>query len=210
MADDPSTRATLLVRLRDHRDRAAWVEFVELYGPLVRRLARQSGLQPADAADLEQEVFRAVAAAIDRFNPDPAHGSFRGWLHAITRNMLINWLAAQRKHPRATGDSAHARLLAEQVDPALLPGDTSHYENEYRRRLFQWASDRVRGDVQETTWLAFWKTAVEGRSPADVAATLGLSVGAVYVNRNRVMARIRSLIAEFGDPSALDHVPSTA
>jgi hypothetical protein len=50
MADFPATRASLLVRLRDARDGAAWTGFVDLYAPLVYGYARKVGLQDADAA----------------------------------------------------------------------------------------------------------------------------------------------------------------
>lgn len=72
MTDSPATRQSLLVRLRNPRDEQAWAEFVAIYAPLIDRVARANGLQSADAADLAQEVFRAVAGAIDRFDPDPA------------------------------------------------------------------------------------------------------------------------------------------
>ena len=119
MAESPRTRPSLLIRLRDPQDERAWAEFLEIYTPLVYRLARQKGLQDADAADLTQEVFRAVAAAIDRWDPDPARGSFRGWLFRIARNLFINALAAQQRQPRGTGDTDFNRLLAEQPAPAL-------------------------------------------------------------------------------------------
>jgi RNA polymerase sigma-70 factor (ECF subfamily) len=66
MAEIPATRASLLVRLRDPHNRAAWREFVDLYAPLVYGYARKQGLQDADAADLSQEVLGAVAGAIGR------------------------------------------------------------------------------------------------------------------------------------------------
>lgn len=202
MGEAPRTRATLLVRLRDPGDSGAWGEFVELYGPLVRGLARRMGLQDADAADLEQEVFRAVAHAIETFDPDPAAGSFRGWLHRITRNLMLNWLAAQKRQPRGSGDTGVARLLADRVDPGASPEDSAVYDEAFRRRLFRWAADRVRPRVQASTWRAFWATAVEDRPAAEVAAELGLNVGAVYVHRNRVMASIRREIAGLGDERA--------
>jgi hypothetical protein len=73
MVETPSTRASLLIRLRDPRGERAWAEFVEIYEPLVLGLARRHGLRGADADDLAQEVFVAVASAIGRWELDPAH-----------------------------------------------------------------------------------------------------------------------------------------
>src|SRR5215831_19516115 len=61
MAEPPLTRVTLLARIKDGRDTDAWREFVQLYGPVVYRFARNRGLQDADAADLMQDVLRSVA-----------------------------------------------------------------------------------------------------------------------------------------------------
>jgi len=200
MRESPETRPSLLIRLRDPRDERAWSEFVAIYTPLIHRLARQSGLQGADADDLAQEVFRAVAGAIDRWDPDPARGSFRGWLFRIARNLVINGLDARRRQPMAAGDTEVRRLIEQQ--PAPGPDATALFEEEYRRGLFRWAVDRVRGEFRESTWQAFWQTAVEGRKPQEVAAALGLTAGAVYVYRNRVVARLRKAIedVEGGSP----------
>ena len=63
MTPSPQTRPSLLVRLKDAADHEAWRQLVELYAPLVYRFVRRRGLQDADAADLTQEVLRAVAGA---------------------------------------------------------------------------------------------------------------------------------------------------
>ncbi len=192
MSDSPMTRPSLLVRIRDARDGRAWAEFLEIYAPLIRRLARRGGLQEADADDLAQDVFRAVASAIDRWDPDPARGSFRGWLFRITRNLMMNLIAARRRLPRGGGDTDVGRLLDEQ--PAPDEGATALFDAESRRQLFLWAVEQVRPEFRETTWQAFCRTAIEGQKPSEVADALGLSAGAVYVCRNRVMARIRQTI----------------
>ena len=91
MADIPSTRASLLVRLRDPRDEAAWTEFVDLYAPLIYGYLRRQGLQDADAVDVSQEVISAVAGAVSRLEYDPKRGSFRTWLFTVVRRKLSNW-----------------------------------------------------------------------------------------------------------------------
>jgi RNA polymerase sigma-70 factor (ECF subfamily) len=200
MDHGPETRASLLVRLRDPQDERAWSEFAAIYSPLIYRLGRRKGLQDADAQDLVQDVLRAVAGAIDRWDPDPNRGSFRGWLFKIARNLLINTLTRQGHHPRGAGGTDFLHLLEEQPDPNA--DDTALFETEYRRQLFLWAVEQVRGEFQETTWQAFWRTGVENQKPRDVAEALGSTVGAVYVYRNRVMARLRRKIAEVeGEPS---------
>lgn len=76
MEQFPDTRRSLLVRLREPTDDVAWAEFIEIYDPLVYRLARRRGLQDADARDLCQEVLRTVARAIDRWDPNPKKEHF--------------------------------------------------------------------------------------------------------------------------------------
>jgi RNA polymerase sigma factor (sigma-70 family) len=194
MTESPATRQSLLVRLRNPRDEQAWAEFVAIYAPLIDRLARARGLQAADAADLTQDVFRAVAGAIDRYDPDPARGSFRSWLFRIARNLMINLLAARRIRPQATGDSDVQELL-ERI-PAPDGAETALFEVEYRRRIFLWAADQIHGEFRQSTWRAFWLTAVEGQDVRTAAQASGITVGAVYIARSRVMARLRSLIEQ--------------
>jgi RNA polymerase sigma factor (sigma-70 family) len=188
MADSPTTRLTLLARLRGPRDELAWAEFHGIYGPLIKRLARAKGLQEADADDLTEDVFRAVAGAIGRWDPDPSRGSFRGWLSRITRNLIINLLASWRPGIRGSGNTDVERLLDQQ--PAPEDADTALFDLEYRRRLFHLAMEQVRGEFRETTWQAFTRTALGDERPKDVAEDLGITAGAVYVYRNRVLARI--------------------
>jgi RNA polymerase sigma factor (sigma-70 family) len=197
MEESPATRASLLVRLRDPQDKEAWGQFVQLYAPVIYGFARKRGLQDADAADLMQEVFRAVAGAAGRLEYDPKRGTFRGWLYTITRNKIYTFLDAQRRQVRGSGDSGAQALLDEQAGREDGTGDL--WDQEYERSAFAWAADRVRGEFHDSTWKAFWLTAVEGQSARDAGRQLGLSPGAVYVAKSRVVARLREEIRELED-----------
>jgi RNA polymerase sigma factor (sigma-70 family) len=148
---------------------------MKMYGPVVYGFARKRGLQDADAADLMQDVLRSVSTAIGRLNYDRSQGTFRGWLFTITRNRVFNFLSARRLRPQGSGDTSTNRMLDSQ---AAVSDGADVWELEYQRRLASLAMDRVKKEFQETTWQAFWLTAVEGNSAADVSKQIGMSTGA--------------------------------
>ena len=191
MAESPPTRPSLLVRLRDPRDQDAWRTFLDVYAPLIYGFGRKNGLQDADAADLTQAVLQAVSAGIGRLDYDPARGTFRGWLFGVARNQLGKWRRGQRQ-PRASGDTEERDRLAEL--PAPADDASAWWEHEYKRQCFLVSAQRVRPQVADASWQAFWQTAVEGRAPGDVAAELGLTVGALYTAKSRVLALIKKTI----------------
>jgi RNA polymerase sigma factor (sigma-70 family) len=194
MEQTPATRPSLLLRLHGPRDEQAWAEFSAIYAPLIERLARQKGLQDADAADLVQEVLRTVALAIERQMFDPARGSFRGWLFRVARNLMVNFLISQRRQPRGSGDTDMQQLLEEL--PAQDAEDSAVFDAEYKRQLLYWAAEQLRGEFTNRVWQSFWQTGVEGRSAKEVAAALGTTVGTIYHYKSRVMARLRRKIEE--------------
>jgi RNA polymerase sigma factor (sigma-70 family) len=195
MSPSPETRLSLLIRLSDRADQAAWQEFANIYTPVVYRLALRKGLQHADAEDLSQQVLTAIAKAIGRWHTDPTRAKFRTWLHRIAQNQIIN--ALTRAAPdRATGDPTVMFNLNEQ--PALA-ADSTLVRLELQREVFRWAADHIRQEFRPVTWEAFWLTAIENLSVEQTARQLRLSPGAIYAARSRIMRRLKEKVCEFDE-----------
>lgn len=190
----PETRTSLILRLPNAADSAAWDELVAIYGPLVFRLAKKQGLQGADAEDIVQEVFTAVSKQVEQWLSQSDRGPFRAWVLRIARNIAINVLTRKPPGGIAQGGSEH-QGLANLEDNA---GDvSSHFETEYQRQIFRWAAEQVQAAVTETTWQAFHLTHIDQISIDAAASQLGISPGAIYIARSRVMNRLRSLAQQF-------------
>jgi RNA polymerase sigma-70 factor (ECF subfamily) len=185
------TRASLLLRLRADGDTTAWTDFVAIYEPVIYRIARSRGLQDADAREVTQDVLLAVSGAIHRFDLS-RETRFSGWLAQITRNATIDRIRRQRE--RGSGLSDMVRTLNQIPESADDPSEL--FDLERRRELFRWAGRRVREGVSDQSWQAFWLTAVDSLAAPVVATRLGMTVGAVYVARCRVLAKIKAVVAE--------------
>jgi len=175
------------------RDPQAWEKLTELYGPLVYHWCRRYGCADDGAADVFQDVFAAVATGIDRFEHDPARGTFRGWLRTITLNKLRDYQRKSAGEARATGGTEAQRRMAAVVDPASDDGEADRAQ---LSGLFRRGLEQVRGEFEPRTWQAFWRTAVEEEPTSDVAADLGITSNGVRQARSRVLRRLRQQLGD--------------
>jgi RNA polymerase sigma-70 factor (ECF subfamily) len=167
----------------------AWQRLADLYGPVVYRWCRQSGVEREEAADLVQEVFSAVAIAVPSFRRDAPSGSFRAWLAGITRHKIADYYRRRQNRPVARGGTdAHEQMM--QVSEPVEKTEST-FTDEADSLIYRRAIDLVRAEFENRTWEAFWKTTVDGRPPRDVADDLGMTVLAVYKAKSRVLRRLR-------------------
>jgi RNA polymerase sigma-70 factor (ECF subfamily) len=177
----------------------AWDRLVTLYAPLVLDWCRQGELQPADTADVVQEVFLAVATHVAGFRKQAASDTFRGWLRTITRNKIHDHYRRLGREPGGEGGT-EAGLRMTQVPapgPAVQPDEPGEMEVSAERSLFRRALASIRGEFEPRTWQAFWSTTIEGRAPKDVAGDLAMTAGAVRVAKSRVLQRLRDELGDF-------------
>ena len=187
----PEPRLSLILRLPHGGDPQAWEEFVTLYEPFLHRFARRRGLDEAAASDVVQLVLMNVHRAVQRWQPEEGGRRFRSWLFAIARNEVLDMQGLIRRHSHPNGSDAW-RSLQNVADRGV---ETAREEGAaYRREIIFYAASKIRHQLDEKTWLAFWRTAVEGESCAAAAEALDMKVGSVYAARSRVIARIREQV----------------
>lgn len=190
-----STSSSLLERVKANQPEA-WERLVDLYGPLVYRWCRQSGVAADDAADVVQDVFNAVAGHMAEFRRERPGDSFRAWLATITRNKIRDHFRRLGHRPQAKGGTeAQQRLLQipEPPDPSDPSGRSA--DGLVSRR----ALELVRAEFEDRTWEAFWRVAVDGQAPVHVADDLGMSTHAVYKAKSRVLRRLRQSLGDLLD-----------
>ncbi|MFK8112813.1 MAG: RNA polymerase sigma factor [Rubripirellula sp.] len=196
MSQYPTTRISLLMRVRNHEDHQAWSDFVTLYRPVLYRFGRRRGLQPADSQDLAQSVLAAVAEKIGDWNPDENRARFRTWLSRVALNQAITMYRRNQanRSTQGVGGSGILTQLNQHADST-----ETHSEEllaEYQREVFRHAARKVRQEFEESTWQAFWLTSVDGVSVSDAAQSLGRSIGSVYTARSRVIGRIQQVVQQ--------------
>jgi RNA polymerase sigma-70 factor (ECF subfamily) len=191
--DFPETSQSLIARVKDLEDAAAWAEFLGIYRPVVYRMARRRGMQDADAQDVTQQVLVAVSQAIGDWQSGSNRSPFRAWLVTITRNAVTKAISRPWRGA-GTGSTTVMQLLNAQ--PAADLETTAEFMQESRQEALRWAADQIRPEFSLVTWRLFWETAVEGRPVAEVAAVAGRSTGAVYMARFRVLRRLKEKVQE--------------
>jgi len=186
-----STSITLLQRLREPNQPAAWERFARLYTPILVEWARRQGFHEADAADLIQDLFLKLVRVLPAYAREPGQ-SFRNWLHRLLVNQGHDF-----RRRKATRPLPGIAELGGSLEDIEAHSGAEIEEDEYRRLVVRRALELIRPEFGEVTWTAFEHVMLEGRPAGEVAGQLGITTNAVYLTRHRVLTRLRREIDGF-------------
>jgi RNA polymerase sigma-70 factor (ECF subfamily) len=186
--DDLETRPSLLARVRDASDDAAWRRFVGVYGRLILAECRRGGLKWDDAEDVAQLVLSRVFRSLRSFEYQPDKGRFRDWLGTVVRNEVRRF--QKRTRPRSADGFLNLDDLADE--------DTA-WNEAFARHILAAAIKECRPHFEERTWIAFERVWMEHKTAARVAAELDMPLDWVYVAKSRVLKRISAVVAELSN-----------
>ena len=189
LVQDRPTSHSLLQRARG-QDQEAWCRLVYLYSPLVHYWCVHWGVQGADADDISQEVFKSVSSALESFRRDRPGDTFRGWLRVIAQRKFLDQCRSKQRTPEAQGGSGS------RWQQLAVPEEVVEDPPEEVNRLHHRALELVRSEFEERTWQAFWKCAVDGKTPAEVAEEMSMKPAAVRQAKSRVLRRLKEELGE--------------
>ena len=180
--------STLLLRAKA-KDRLAWEQLVDVYGPLVYRWCLRKGLKPDQVEDVGQDVFLTVARNLATYRNE----SFRGWLRTITERKIIDAWERNSKQPIADGGTDGQKRINE------VSEDEECSEREDDRVLRMSLLEIIRSEFSEQDVLAFCRLIIEEKTPLEVAEELKISRNKVYLAKSRILHRLREIF-ESGRP----------
>jgi RNA polymerase sigma-70 factor (ECF subfamily) len=189
------TRASLLKRLKNLEDNQSWQEFFDTYSGFIHHIAMKSGLTDAEAKDVVQETFIAVAKNIGAFEYDP-RGSFKAWLLKGT-----HWRIAEqfrRRLPVSQGSSEGMKDTRRTRTFERFPTSTAHgwdakWEVDWRNYIQNAAIQRIRRTVNPKHYQIFDTYVIKCWPVEKVMKTLRVSEAQVYKAKERI---VKSLQAE--------------
>jgi len=186
-----TTRPSLLIRIRDPGDWAAWQTFNELYRPLLIRYARQRGLDHNAAEDVAQDCLESISRRIESFDYDPGRGRFKSWLSTLVHNRVCNLLRGNRERP------ADIDLFAETGDGSPAPDEL--FEQMWMEQHLWHCLRELEQSVDATTYHAFIAFVIEQRPLSEVCEELNLKPNNVYTIKWRLTQRIAERMRELLD-----------
>lgn len=184
-----TTHSALLLQLAEDDNSAAWQEFCVRYGDLIRGVARQHGLQAADADDVLQDVLVSLNKAMRNFSYDRERGRFRSYL----RTMTIHALYARLRQKR--GEAA-LPVWRSDTEPVEDDAFAAVWETEWRQYHLRQAMRTIEAEFNEPARVAFARYGIDGEDVQTVAHDLGLSRELVYQIKSRVLRRLGELVAQ--------------
>lgn len=182
-----STHASLLSRVRDPDDAAAWREFDDCYGELILGYARALGLQAFDAEDVRQMVLIQLSRSLRNFRYEPAMGRFRDYLRRTVRNGVYRF--HERHAPRV------ASLPIEADAAETSDGTDDSWEREWMQHHYRLALRTVRVGLDAKT-VAVFERLMAGKSTDEVARHFEMTDEAVRKVRARLRRRLEELVQE--------------
>ncbi len=183
--------AELILAVARDRDRSAFAELFDFYGPRIEGWLIRSGLDRATAEEICQDTMTTLWRKAGLY--DPAKAAPATWLYRIARNRRIDLGRRGKVTLIEPGDAAFDVVDENAVDPTLTV-DARDREDALRAALTQLPPEQL-----ELVRMAFF----ENLSHSVIAERMGLPLGTVKSRIRLAFGRLRKYLESVGVEDAI-------
>ncbi|MEM9725798.1 MAG: sigma-70 family RNA polymerase sigma factor [Pseudomonadota bacterium] len=184
---DAASDDTLIRRIAERRDRAAFVEIFNRYGRRIKGYMIRAGASAEQAEEAAQEALLAVWRRAETF--DPTRASAPAWIFAIARNKRIDLIRRASRFEPDEPDDPSLRPDPPQPAEAVVAGDA-------RDQAVRAALADLNDDQRMVISLAFY----DGCAHSEIAERLQLPLGTVKSRLRLAFGKLRAALgADFQD-----------
>lgn len=141
--------------------------------------------------DVEQDVLATLVQQLAQFDHNGRPGAFRAWLRTVTTNRVRLSQRTRDDCVQSPGGSDFVRRLAELEDSDSRL--SQEWNLDHQRHVLQTLLEQLGKEFEPLTLEAFRRVTLLDQLPPQAARDLGITVGAVYVAKSRVLRRLREL-----------------
>ncbi len=185
---DP-TRPSLLIRVKNKNDTEAWLEFFELYSPLLYAFARERGLGHEDADDIRASCYETIVNRIGEFDYSEENTGFRAWLRTMVTRRVIDLL---RKKQIPIAQSSDLKSLADNRDTL-----DEVWEKNWRLHHLRYCVAQVGKRVQPKSFEAFRLLTEQGLDVERVCEIMEMNPEQIYKIKSRFLGLVRDEMKHF-------------
>ncbi len=181
------TQLSMLARVQQTHVGESWGEFAQMYDGMIQGWLVRQGVQQQDADDIRQEVMTIVLRRIGDFEHNGRTGAFRSWLKTITSNCLRDFW--KKKNRQAAGGPDLGEMAAQLEDGSS--DQSVMWDAEHDRYVINHLLDQISQRMSDQSVTVFRRIVIDEESAEEVAADLGMKLGAARVAQHRVLNALK-------------------
>jgi len=175
------------------KEGVVWVSFVHDLDPTIRLVIAKCPGCGNDVEDLAQEVWAALMRRLPKFHYDPARGTLRAWVAAVTHHIAGRHA---RRLSRHHDETLTAELAAVLLDPGAGPETES--ERKQQREQEQVVLADLRARIPEPSYRMFVMHCMEDWTVPQIAAEFGVSQDCAKMRLRRARRVLEDLLRRGG------------
>ncbi len=179
---------------------ASWNRFYDYYAPRIAKYLRGWSLPEADRNDCFQDVWKEIVGSLRNFEFDPDRGGLCTWMMTVARNKAVDSIRRRNRHVSENLSEGEANSV---LDPR--PDPAYEFERRSVQAQVQLALAELSGQVSAMSYSVIYLRWIEGRTTAEIAATLELTPDQVRFRAHRMKRKFRDVFQRSIDRDFSDY-----